>query len=35
MATSQFKTVCEDAVQELAIGKIDPATFLSRLAGVN
>lgn len=35
MGTSQFKTVCEDAVQELAIGKIDPATFLSRLAGVN
>ncbi|MDD2992650.1 MAG: extracellular solute-binding protein [Pygmaiobacter sp.] len=34
MGTSQFKTVCEDSVQELAIGKIDAAAFLDKLTTV-
>lgn len=34
MGTSQFKTVCEDTVQELAIGKLDAAAFCAKLASV-
>lgn len=34
MGTSQFKTVSEDAVQELAIGKITVQEFLAKLAAV-